>query len=65
MRAVVYVGTLALGAALALVCGCTSYAPTAITQPQSHEMGDESPYVVYYDSLPGDATLVATDYEFD
>ncbi len=57
--------TLALGVALALVCGCTSDAPTAITQPPWHEVGDESPYVVYYDSLPGDATLVTTEYEFD
>ena len=56
--------TLALGAALALVCGCTSDAPTAITQPW-HEVGDESPYVVYYDSLSGDATLVTAEYEFD
>ncbi len=57
--------TLALGAALALVCGCTSDTPTGITQPQWHELGHESPYLVYYDSLPGDATLVTTDYEFD
>ena len=57
--------TLALGAALVLVSGCASDAPTAVTQPQWHEVGDESPYVVYYDSLSGDATLVTTKYEFD